>query len=568
MFWYLKCYDTHRYTRGNPKRFSPYKFTYMRYSGLKGSSSMGVRFITAQEAAATIRSGDTVLSTGFTMMGVCEEIYKAIEQRFLEQGSPRDLTLVHAAGASDKINGLEHWANEGLVKRIVGAHWGLAPKLREFIYQDKAEGFCLPQGKVSHLIRAMGGKQPGILSKVGLGTFVDPRLEGGAVNASAKASGDRYVDLKEINGEEYLFYRSIPINVAFIRGTTIDENGNLTCEHEGIKLEIMSAALAAKRFGGIVIVQAKYKAKAGTLHPQRVVVPGVLIDYAVIAQDHENNHRMTNGFVFDPSYAGDTRVPVDSVTLLPLSARKVIGRRGILEAYPGASVNLGTGIPGDTVGPVSAEEGIGDSLTLTIESGVIGGVPAGGVDFGLTQNAEAIIEQPYQFDFYNGMGVDVTYMGAAEVDEQGNVNVSKFGGRVTGCGGFIDITQSAKKVVFLCSFTAGKADIAVENGRLNIRSNGGKKFLKNVEQVTFAGRVAAENDWQEILYVTERAVFRLSREGLVLTEVAPGLDLERDIFAHMEFRPKVAPALKEMDPKLFVDGPMGIRTEFLARAKQ
>ncbi|HYF90997.1 MAG TPA: CoA-transferase [Symbiobacteriaceae bacterium] len=529
---------------------------------------MGVRFISAAEAALKIRNGDTVLNTGFTMMGVCEEIFKAIEQSYLTEGSPRDLTLVHAAGASDKVNGLEHWANDGLIKRVIGAHWGLAPKMREFIFQDRAEGFCLPQGKVSHLIRAMGGKQPGVLSKVGLGTFVDPRLDGGAVNASAKASGLRFVELKEIDGEEYLFYKAIPINVALIRGTTIDENGNLTCEHEGIKLEIMSAALAAKRFGGIVIAQAKYKAKAGTLHPQRVVVPGLFIDYAVIAQDPVQNHRMTNGFLFEPSYAGDIRVPVDSVAMLPLSARKVIGRRGIMEAYPGASVNLGTGIPGDTVGPVSAEEGIADSLTLTIESGAIGGVPAGGVDFGLTQNAEAIIEQPYQFDFYNGMGVDVTYMGAAEVDEQGNVNVSKFGGRVTGCGGFIDITQSAKKVVFLCSFTAGKADIAVEDGELKIRSNGGKKFLKRVEHITFAGQVAAQNDWQEIIYVTERAVFRLDRDGLVLTEVAPGCDLERDIFAHMEFRPKVAADLKTMDRAVFAEGPMGIRTEFLARTRQ
>lgn len=529
---------------------------------------MGVRFITAQEAATKIHNGDTVLTTGFTMMGVCEEIFKAIEGRFLQEGTPRDITLVHAAGESDKANGLEHWANDGLIKRVIGAHWGLAPKMREFIFQDRAEGFCLPQGKMVHLIRAMGGKQPGILSKVGLGTFVDPRLDGGAVNASAKASGLRFVDLKEIDGEEYLFYKSIPVNVAFIRGTTIDEHGNLTCEHEGIKLEIMSAALAAKRFGGIVIAQAKYKAKSGTLHPQRVIVPGLFIDYAVIAQDQEHNHRMTNGWVFDPSYAGDFRVPVDSVATLPLSARKVIGRRGVLEAYPGASVNLGTGIPGDTVGPVSAEEGIADRLTLTIESGAIGGVPAGGVDFGLTQNAEAIIEQPYQFDFYNGMGVDVTYMGAAEIDEKGNVNVSRFGGRMVGCGGFIDITQSAKKVVFLCSFTAGKQDVAVLDGRLKINANGGVKFLKQVEQVTFAGQVAAKNDWQEIVYVTERAVFRLDRDGLVLTEVAPGCDLERDIFALMEFRPKVASDLKTMDPALFRDGPMGIRTEFLARAKQ
>ncbi|HEY3364969.1 MAG TPA: CoA-transferase [Symbiobacteriaceae bacterium] len=529
---------------------------------------MGVRFITADEAACKIQDGNTVLTTGFTMMGVCEEIFKAIEARFLANNSPKNLTLLHSAGESDKVNGLEHWAHDGLIKRVIGAHWGLAPKMREFIFQDRAEGFCLPQGKVSHLVRAMAGKQPGILTKVGLGTFVDPRQDGGSVNASAKASGLRLVDLMEIDGEEYLFYKSIPVNVTLIRGTTIDENGNLTTEHEGIKLEIMSAALAAKRFGGIVIAQAKYKAKAGTLHPKQVVVPGLFIDYAVVAQDPEHNHRMTNGYVFDPSYAGDIRVPVSDVEALPLSARKVIGRRGVLESYPGASVNLGTGIPGDTVGPVSAEEGIADSLTLTIESGVIGGVPAGGVDFGLTQNAEAIIEQPYQFDFYSGAGVDVTYMGAAEVDEQGNVNVSQFGGRTVGCGGFIDITMSAKKVVFLCSFTAGKQDVAIEGGQVKVRTNGAVKFLKRVEQVTFAGAVAAKNDWQEIVYVTERAVFRLDQDGLVLTEIAPGCDLERDIFAHMAFRPKVASDLKQMDPALFRDGPMGIREAFLARAEQ
>ncbi|AZU64455.1 acyl CoA:acetate/3-ketoacid CoA transferase [Neobacillus mesonae] len=505
---------------------------------------------------------EAVLSTvGFTLMGACGTILNEIEKSFLETGSPKNLTLLHGAGQSDRVNGIQRLAHPGLVKRIIGSHWGLAPKWGDMIYQNEVEAFCLPQGQLVHLFRAMASGKPGNFSKVGLGTFVDPRIEGGKMNERSRACDD-IVEVLHLKGEEYLFYNSHAIDVAIIRGTTADENGNITMEEEAIKLEAISVAQAAKSNGGKVFVQVKYLAKKGSLHPKDIVIPGIYVDGIIIAENQEEDHRQTASYFFDPVYSGDLKIPEASSDPYPFNIRKVIGRRAVMELFPNAVVNLGTGIPGDVIGPIANEERINKAITLTIESGVIGGIPEGGTDFGITKNAEAIIEHGYQFDYYNGSGVDVTFMGLAEVDSEGNVNVSKFGKKTVGCGGFIDITQPAKKVVYCAAFTAGGLKVAIEDGNLNILLEGkAKKFINKVNQITFSGKYA-RSAGQSVIFVTERAVFELRKEGLVLTEIAPGIDLQRDIIQQMEFEPIISKDLKLMDLRIFKEDPMELENEF------
>ncbi len=519
------------------------------------------KLVPVEVAADYIKSGHTLATCGFTLMGACETILTEVEKRFLTTGNPSGLTLLHAAGHSDRVNGIQHLAHRGLVKRIVGSHWGLAPLWGELIHDNEVEAHCLPQGQMVHLFRAMASGKPGNFSKVGLGTFVDPRLEGGMMNEQAREHGP-LVEVITIGGEEFLFYREIPIDVALIRGTTADENGNITMEEEAIKLEAISIAQAVKRYNGKVIVQVKNFARSGTLHPKDVVVPGIYVDAVVLAQSPEREHRQTASAFFDPAYAGNLKIPAAVIDPIPLDIRKVIGRRGVMELSPGAIVNLGTGIPGDTVGPVASEEGILEDIFLTVESGVIGGIPAGGTDFGIAKNAEAIIEHGYQFDYYNGAGVDITFMGMAEADSLGSVNSSKFGSRAVGCGGFIDITQPAKKVVFLGTFTAGGLEVGIADGKLRIIREGKiKKFLRQVGQVTFSGQYAVAVK-QPVYYVTERAVFVLTGEGIKLIEYAPGIDIEKDIFAQMEFRPLIASNLRLMSPEIFLARAMGFINQF------
>ncbi|MBS4224190.1 acyl CoA:acetate/3-ketoacid CoA transferase [Lederbergia citrea] len=505
---------------------------------------------------------EAVLSTvGFTLMGACGTILNEIENSFLETGSPKNLTLLHGAGQSDRVNGIQRLAHPGLIKRIIGSHWGLAPKWGEMIHQNEVEAFCLPQGQLVHLFRAMASGKPGNFSKVGLGTFVDPRIEGGKINERTRACDD-IVEVIHLKGEEYLFYNSHTIDVAIIRGTTADENGNVTMEEEAIKLEAISVAQAAKSNGGKVFVQVKYLAKNGSLHPKDIVIPGIYVDGIIIAENQEEEHRQTASYFFDPVYSGDLKIPEASSGPYPFNIRKVIGRRAVMELFPNAVVNLGTGIPGDVVGPIAEEERINKAITLTIESGVIGGIPEGGTDFGITKNAEAIIEHGYQFDYYNGSGVDVTFMGLAEVDVNGNVNVSKFGTKTVGCGGFIDITQPAKKVVYCATFTAGGLKVAIENGKMRIVQEGTtKKFLDKVNQITFSGQYARDKG-QSVIFVTERAVFELRKEGLVLTEIAPGIDLERDVLKQMDFQPILAKDIKTMDMRIFREEAMEFEYEF------
>ncbi|KHD84495.1 acyl CoA:acetate/3-ketoacid CoA transferase [Bacillus ginsengihumi] len=524
-----------------------------------------VHLIDASQLALEIPNGSTIALVGFGGMGQCDKILKAIGECYKKTGTPNHLTVFHTAGQSDKSNGIEHIAIEGLIERVIGGHWGLAPKMRRLIEENKIDCYCWPQGQLTHLLRAMANKMPGQISPVGLGTFVDPRVEGGKINERTKKKED-LVQVISINQEEFLLYPSIPFDYVFIRGTSIDENGNITTEEEPLKLEILSAAHAAKAYGGKVIAQVKYMAERTSFHPKDVVVPGYLVDAVVLAENPETEHRQVPSTVYSPIFSGDLRTPAKDLTSLPLDIRKVIGRRAIQELTPSAVVNLGIGIPGDVIGPITNEEGINQLMTLTLESGIIGGIPIGENEFGIARNADAILDHEYLFDYYHGAGIDITFMGAAEVDQFGNVNVSKFGSRTVGCGGFIDITQTAKKVVFCTTFTSSGLEVSVENNKLNILREGMiKKFTNRVQQITFSGAYAADHS-KKVMYVTERAVFQLTKEGLMLIEIAPGIDLEKDILNEMDFPPLIASDLKEMDMVIFKEGIMGCK-KFIDKVK-
>jgi len=513
---------------------------------------MSNKIVSADDALAIIPDGATICTSGFVGIGTPDGLLAALERRFLDGRGPHGLTLVFAAGQGDgQSRGLNRLGHDGLLKRVIGGHWGLIPKIGHLAMENRIEAYNLPQGVISHLYREIAAHRPGLHSKVGLRTFVDPRLEGGKVNA---ATTEELVRVVEIDGQEWLFYKSFPIHFALIRGTTADPAGNITMEREALPLDNLAMAMAAKNSGGFVIAQVERIAQPNSLNPRLVQVPGIMVDCVVVAEPE--HHLQTYATVYDPAFASEIRVPPAGVAPMALDERKIIARRAACELPLGGVVNLGIGMP-EGVSAVAAEERTLSYITLTAEPGVIGGMPASGLNFGAAVNTDAVIEQNQQFDFYDGGGLDMACLGMAECDAEGNVNVSRFGRKLAGCGGFINISQNARRLVFVGTFTAGGLEVAVEEGRLRIVAEGkSRKFIKAVRQVTFNGAYAAELG-QPVLYVTERCVFRRGKAGVELVEVAPGIEIERDILPHMDFQP-IIDSPKPMDPALFRPQAMGL----------
>lgn len=512
------------------------------------------KIVSADEAVRRVPDGATVAVVPMPS----EAVYPAFQRVFDATGSPKDLTVVWTAGIgpfSAEPKGMNHFAREGMLRRIVAGHIGLNHAISDLVARDRIEAYNLPQGVLSQLFREIAAKRPGLFTEIGLGTFVDPRIEGGKMNARTRDCEDLVVRV-DVLGQEKLLYKTFPIHAAIIRGTAADPNGSISSEDEALDMECLEAAMAARNCGGIVIAQVERL--TDTPHrPHDVYVPGVFVDYIVVAGSRRE-HPHTMFVEHDPCYSGQARADLsNAVQPMPLGPEKIICRRAVLEMHAGMVMNLGIGIPMD-VARVAHEEGLLEKVTLNTEVGIIGGLPEGGKNFGPAKNPVAFLTQPAMFDFYDGGGLDLACLGMAQTDADGNVNVSKLGPRLIGCGGFINITQSARKCVFCGEFAARGFDAAVENGALAIRQDGKiAKFVAAVEQITFSG-IQGRKKGHDVLYVTERCVFQLVPEGLLLKEIAPGVDLQRDILDRMQFRPIVPDAVPLMDARIFQEGPMGL----------
>lgn len=513
--------------------------------------------ISAEAAAALIHDGDTVTTSGFVGIGVPEALLKAVEARFAAEGNPTGLMLIFAAGQGDgRDRGLNHLAAPGLLRAVIGGHWGLIPKVAALAVENRIAAYNLPQGVISQMFRDIAAGKPGTLTRVGLETFVDPINDGGRLN---EMTTEDIVERLTVRGEEFLFYHARAIDVALLRGTTADTSGNVTMENEALTIDNLAQAMATRNSGGVVIVQVEQVVARGTLNPRDVEIPGALVDAVVVAPPED--HMQTFKTQFAPAFTGRYRAPAEAAGSMALDARKIIARRAAFELPVNGVVNLGIGMP-EGVAAVAGEEKLLDHLTLTAEPGVIGGQPASGLDFGAAVNTDAVIAQNQQFDFYDGGGLDLAVLGMAEVDAQGSVNVSRFGPRLAGAGGFINISQNARKVVFTGTFTSVGLEVRIAEGALTIETEGKvRKFVEKVQHTTFFGPRAARLA-QPVLFVTERCVFRLTAEGLSLIEIAPGIDLERDILDQMAFRPHLD-EVALMDARLFRDEPMELDADLL-----
>ena len=519
---------------------------------------MANKIISAEAAIAIVDDDDVLATTGYGGNGVPEHLIASLEQRFLETGGPKNLTLVHSTGQGNtEGKGLDRFAHEGFLKRLIGGYYGLSPKLADMAVAGQFEAYNFPEGCILQLYRDIGAGKPGTFSKVGLGTYVDPRIDGGRMN---DITHQELIDVVILNNEEWLFFHSFPINVAFIRGTTADTNGNISIERESLVLEDLALAMAAKNSGGYVVCQVERIAEAGSLLSRQIRVPGMLVDCIVVSRPED--HMQTYGTTYNPAFSGELRVPPQSVEPMKLTERKVIARRCAIELRANSVINLGIGMP-EGIGSVCNEERIYRYITLTADPGIVGGIPMSGLDYGAAVNAEALLDHVSAFDFIDGGGLDIAFLGMAQADRHGNVNSSKFGKRITGCGGFINISQNSRKVVFIGTFRAGGLRIGIEDGQIQILQEGKTtKFVNAVEQITFCGDVAIKKG-QPALFVTERCVFGLNESGITLLEVAPGIDIEKDILTKMDFEPMVNNP-KSMDPRIFDPQVMGLKDEMLS----
>ncbi len=518
-----------------------------------------MQVVSFEEAVSYVHDHDTLMIGGSGGgHAIPEALIVALSKRYEQEGGPRQITLFHPVGIGDNISqGVGHLAYPGMVKRIITGALVNSPKFQQLAEENKVEAYTLPQGALSQLVREMAAGRPGLLTQTGLHTFIDPRQHGGR---QSQCAVEPLVELVELAGKQWIFYKPYHVDVTFLRGTTADEDGNVTMEQEAVFGEMLSMAQATHNQGGIVIVQVARLAQKNTLPAKQVKIPGMLVDLVVVDPEQRQTYQMK----YSPAYAGEVRIPLTAITPLPFDPRKIIARRAALELFPGAICNLGSGVS-TGIATIAAEEDILDQIVLTNEQGLIGGAPSS--DAGAAINYTSIVDQPYQFDFYDGGGLDLAFLSFAQVDADGSVNVSRFNGRIIGVGGFVNISQYAKKIIFSGTFTAGKLEMNWPDGQTNIRQEGKfKKFVSQLEEVSYSGPFSQERG-QEALYITERAVFKRSEQGLELTEIAPGVDLQRDVLDQMDFRPFISPALKQMDARIFNEGPMGLQAD-IANRKQ
>lgn len=525
--------------------------------------------INVEQAVSLIKDGCRLGVGAFATSGAADALLRGMRRSFDATGSPNNITLICPTTAGDDKDdgwGLSAIGVDGIVSKIYTSRLGKAPSIARAGSQNKIAAYILPLGVFGHLFRAQAGGKPGIVTHIGKYTFADPRNEGCRMNPKAVEEGEEIVSLIEIDGKEYLFYRVLPMDVCIIRGSFADEAGNVSLENEVLPAEAAEMAEAVHNSGGTVIVQVGKLAKKGELDPTKVRIPSVLVDFIVVADPEDHPFSYADD-TYQPQMLQQFRIPLASVPPMKMGVRKMVARRGAMELKKGMLVNLGLGIS-DGVSIVASEEGLSDDIALTVETGIFGGVPLAGPRMGMGVNADARLSLADTFDLYDGGVLDACFLSFAEVDKEGNVNVSKFGGRVVGPGGFVNISQNTNIINFMATFNAGKdMEFECDDGKLKIVKDGTiSKFKEKVEQITFSGRYAIESG-QQVRYITERAVFVLTDKGLMLSEIAPGVDLEKDVLAHMDFRPIIAEDLKLMDPRIFRDEKMGLQIGEMERKK-